>query len=129
MTYQEELEQIIFKKVLTPGEKMRYPFYGTIVTKDWAEHGFFALTASALLVATVPERKDGKPWIARFELDDISWTRTTRSLAPGQYVTEILFKDNRQCKIRAAKKLLFGNMPDQEKNFTKFMEIMADYAK
>ncbi|MBR1989048.1 MAG: hypothetical protein IKM19_07160 [Firmicutes bacterium] len=129
MTYQEELEQIIFKKVLTPGEKMRYPFYGTVVTKDWAEHGFFALTASALLIATVPERKDGKPWIARFELDDISWTKCRRSLAPGQYIIEILFKDDRQCKVRAAKKLFFDSMPDQEKNFTKFMEIMSAYEK
>lgn len=128
MTYQEELEQIVFKKLMTPGEKMRYPFYGTIETKDWSEHGFFAMTASAILVATVPERKDGKPWTARFELDDISQTSCRRSLAPGQYIVEIRFRDNRQCKVRAAKKLLFGNMPDQEKNFTRFMEIMADYA-
>ena len=129
MTYQEELEKIVFKSVLTPGERMRYPFYGTVVTKDWAEHGFFALTAGALLIATVPERKDGKPWIARFELADIAETKTKRSLAPGQYVVEILFKDSRQCKVRASKKLFFDSMPDQERNFTKFMEIMKDYEK
>ena len=116
--------------LLEDGEELKTPFYGTIEKIGLQRHNWYSLiglTDSALLVAILNGVDASKvKWTSRIPLD-INKVETSTSLFHSQIIISIVFNKGNDVRIRAAKKVLFGDLINQNVNVANFIDIISNY--
>ncbi len=104
-------------------EVLKYPIYGTLISKPQNHFGFFGLTEAYLLIALL--RDDGKTihWTARIPLE-VKKVIVKRSMIPMQSLIDIEFIQGAPCRIRVSRRV--HNIPAQEECVFAFIKCLEE---
>lgn len=110
----------------TDQEVLKYPIYGTLLSKPRNYFGFFGMSEEHLLIALLGD--DGKTihWTARIPLD-IKSVNIRKSMIPKQRLIDIEFMQGDPCRIRVADRVY--KIPGQEENVSAFIKYLKEKTK
>ena len=121
----------LLTELLEPGESLKFPFYGAIQKIGMQNHIFYAyfgLTHNTMLITVVNNWNLSKgEWTTRVPLD-IKSVVAKKSIFLNQLVIQIEFHEGNDVWIRAYKKVVFGDIGNQELHIEKFIEAISSHA-
>lgn len=120
MTYSERMVTSL-TELLTDGETLRAPIYGTLVQGRRQFCGFFGLTEHFLLSALLSGYSQEVLWTCRAALD-LRAVTVKKSLVPLQSVITIAFRQGPPAKIRVSQKAL--GIKGQAANLAEFIDTL-----
>ena len=127
----QEFMTSLLTELLEPGESLKFPFYGAILKIGQQNHvcyAYFGLTHSTMLITVVNNWNLSKgEWTTRVPLD-IKSIVVKKSRFPSQLVIQIEFHEGNDVWIKTYKKMVFGDIGNQELHIEKFIEHLSSQA-
>lgn len=126
MTYNELMIKSLSDMLNTdesPKEILKYPIYGTLISKPQNYFGFFGLTEDYLLIALLRDNSRTIHWRARIPLE-LKKVNVKKGIIPMQYLIHIEFIQGEPCRIKVSKKVY--KIPGQEENVSGFINYLEE---